>query len=365
MDDGTGGRTIVHVVESALAGVGRHVVDLAHGQAAIGHDVHVVFSPLREDRRFAHARSTSEHVEFHPLDVERNPALSDLAARRRLGGLIDWIGPDVVHAHSSKAGLLVRSLARSRPITVLYTPHAVITLNPELRAWQRRVAAFVERNLARRTDCVVAVSEHELDHLHSIGVLRERTSLVPNGIAPIVPRPTSDEVRGELGLPLGVRVVGFVGRLAAQKNPEALFAALPWLDADVQLAFVGDGPLRPRLDGLADEESADRIHLLGDRDGHRAMFGFDCLVIPSRYESAPYVAMEARDAGIPVVTAAGVPGGGEWSGECSIRAASLSGVDLAAAITSGLTAGSQGEFVDPPTVEQMVAAVEALLRHRR
>ncbi len=301
---------VAHIVEASFAGVGRHVLDHAAGQAARGHDVRVFYSPVRESAAFAEERSAlSGAVSFHDVHLERSPSLSDLAALRSISAVCREHDIEVVHGHSTKGGLITR-LVRGTFVRA-YTPNAVYSMNPELGDRARRVVRAIERALSHRTDLIVAVSSEEEAHLIDLGVDPSKVVVVPNGVPPAPERDAKKRgaVRDALGLPLDAVVVGFVGRLSRQKAPEILLAAFESIAErfpDIHLAIIGTGELEPDINRLAEQSSAAaRIHLLGEQPGRWAMNAFDVFALPSRYEGFPYVLIEALHAGLPIVTTVG------------------------------------------------------------
>ena len=295
---------ILHIVEASFAGVGRHVLDLSQGQAALGHDVHVAFSPVRESGSFRSERRELTTVEFHPVPMQRSPGPSDVRALVALERQRRRLRPDVIHSHSTKAGLLGRVLPGGGAIR-LHTPNAPYSMNPLMSDRSRAAVGRLEKVLGnRRTDAVLAVSPEEVEHLTEIGVDAAKVRLVPNGLDPL-PIADRDEVRRELGIPLTARVIGFVGRFDDQKDPLRLIEAFERLAGheDVHLVMVGDGPLHQEAQDRAGKSAtSDRIHLLGEQPGAWSMAAFDVFALPSRYEGFPYVLLEAAAHGLPIVT---------------------------------------------------------------
>ena len=302
---GTGsGMRIAQVVESAGGGTGRHVIDLTGGLARRGHDVTLVYSPLRVEPQFLEglARTGAEVVS---APFRRALGVHDLSHLRALGRILARRGPfDVVHGHSSKAGALVRLLPASVPGARVYTPHAIRMMDPTLSPARRSFYAALERLLARRGGTFVAGSAHEVESLRAIGVARDRIELLDFGIAPC-PSAPREEARRAHGLAGRGVVMGFVGRLVRQKAPERAIRALARSGRpDVTLALVGTGELEGELRRLSVAEGvAERVVFLGFRDGQAAMSAFDVLLVPSRYDSSPYVLLEAVMAGVPIVGA--------------------------------------------------------------
>lgn len=295
---------ILHIVEATFAGVGRHVLDLAECQAKSGHDVHIAYNPIRESSGFRLERENLGTVGWHRVTMTRTLGRVDVSAFRELSQVVKEVNPDVVHGHSTKGGLFAR-LLRCGSARIVYTPNAVYSMNPLLGRVPRGVVAVVERLLATRTDVIVAVSPEEESHLRSIGIAGPKVQVIPNGIQPITQSDPS-QVRQELGLPEDAAVVGFVGRLDAQKAPDDLlriFARIAEEDQDAHFAVVGEGPLGDALAEQAETRSlGSRLHMLGVQPGTWAMSGFDLLVLPSRYEGFPYVLIEAAHLGLPIVT---------------------------------------------------------------
>lgn len=308
---------ILHIVEASFAGVGRHVLDLAAGQAARGHDVHVGYSPVRESESFSTERMRMDNITFHKVPMTRTIGMSDISAATRMMVLVSRIRPQVIHGHSTKGGLLARAVptllcgdfGTFRPtVARMYTPNAVYSMNPGLTRKVRTGVGLIERLLSYRTDVVIAVSPEEKRHLLSIGINQSRVVVVPNGIPIEAPADRLD-TRAELELPIEATVVGFVGRLDEQKNPMLLVRAFAFVATDrdnLVLSIVGDGPLREtmrrQISALGLE---DRVWLHGEHPGRRAMAAFDLFVLPSRYEGFPYVLIEAAQAGLRIVTTIG------------------------------------------------------------
>ena len=295
---------ILHVAEATFAGVGRHVVDLVRAQADMGHEVVVLYGTSRESDRFRRARERVSNAQWRPMDVSRRPDRSDLKAVQTVRALSRGFRPDVVHGHSTKGGMLARS-APSGDWRVIYTPHAIYSMNPELGRRARNGVDLMERRLAQRTDTVIAVSPEEETHLRMMGIEPGKVRMIPNGISPIT-KANADTVRRALDVAPGGPVIGFVGRLDEQKDPHNLldiFKRVAVARPDVHFLIVGDGPLRGPLEERAavSRALAGRVHIVGEQPGPWAMSGMDVLILPSRYEGMPYVLIEAAHLGLPMV----------------------------------------------------------------
>lgn len=214
-------------------------------------------------------------------------------------------GPfDIVHGHSSKGGALVRLAATGLATARLYTPHAFYTLAPDMAAMERAIYRFAERRLSRLCSRVICSSQVEFEHALGLGIAAEKLIVIPNGIAPGAPDPSRRE---ELGIPADVLLVGFVGRLEAQKAPDVALNAVAWAlrrNPRIRLAILGDGSLRPALNKEAARLGiADKVIWLGHRPARRYIASFDLLLAPSRYEGFSLMPLEAMNAALPILCA--------------------------------------------------------------
>jgi glycosyltransferase involved in cell wall biosynthesis len=164
-----------------------------------------------------------------------------------------------------------------------------------------RYIGQVERLLSLLSDRIIAVSRFERDHALSIGIAPERLTVVPNGLRPDRPLGRA-EARAQLGLRADAFILGFVGRLEAQKDPLAAVAVMKALVGnDVELAIIGDGELRAQVESEALGSSA-RVRLLGAREAKPLFSAFDALLCTSRYEGMPVAFLESLNAGVPIVS---------------------------------------------------------------
>jgi glycosyltransferase involved in cell wall biosynthesis len=297
---------VLEVVEATFAGVGRHVVDLCAGLLARGHEVHLAYSSLRMDQRFANAISKLGDLQLCPVSIARAPAPSDLRAILILRRYLRARGPfDIVHGHSSKGGAIARLAAGGLPCARIYTPNALRTLDPQLRRGERLLYEAAESFLGRHlTDALVAVAEEEADEAARLKIPAAKVHVVPNGIAlPDLPERTA--LRAKYGLAEPDICVMWVGRLAGQKDPERflrLFAALARELPALRAIMIGSGPLEAQVRArIVELGCGARIRLLRDDEAVLSMPAADVFVSTSRYEGLPYVVLEAQSVGLPVV----------------------------------------------------------------
>lgn len=241
--------------------------------------------------------------------------LSDLLALAELVSRIRTFGPDIVHTHSSKAGVLGRAAARLVGVPVVIHSIHGFGFGPHQPTPVRWAFQLAERAAARWTDHFIAVSGENLEDGVRMGLFpRERVRLVRSGVDLETFRGASggSTVREELGVPLDAPLVVQVACFKPQKAPER-FVALAARLADrfprAHFLLVGDGALRPRLEKLRARAGLEgRLHLPGWRRDVAAILSTATVVtLTSRFEGLPRALVEALAARVPVV-AMGVDG---------------------------------------------------------
>jgi glycosyltransferase involved in cell wall biosynthesis len=297
---------VCQVIEcTGAGGSARHLIDLVDTLVGThGVETHLIWSPLTADAHFTKWIEASK-IAHHPIAMHHRPGLHDVKAVRAIRKYLTTHGPfDVVHGHSSKGGALARLAAVGLGAKVVYTPHALVVMNPSLPRIGRFVYGSVEKLLMPLTHRMIAVSSEERDVACKLGMSQAKVAVVPNGIE-AGRHADRQSIRRQLDLAADEVVVGYVGRMVPQKNPELLlnaFAGVVPGNPKAVLVLVGDGPLMSQVRSRIDELGiADRVRLLGARPGRALMPAFDVFVLPSRYEGFPYVALEAMDAGLPLI----------------------------------------------------------------
>lgn len=280
---------VLHVTQPVDGGVARVVADLVRGQLAAGMRVSVA-CPAAGDLPRLLASSGCDVLEWQSA---RSPAKGLLAEGRRLARVVAAVRPDVVHAHSAKAGLITRLVVRGRVPTV-FQPHAWSF--EAVRGAGARAALAWERLGARWAARIVCVSRAEQRTGQSLGV-RAEWRLVPNGVDLERFRPADAGATPYGDGPLVV----CVGRLCRQKGQDLLLQA--WEDVvralpKARLVLVGDGPDAERLRAGAPGS----VTFAGAVDDPTPWYrAADLVVMPSRWEGMALAPLEAMACGSPVL----------------------------------------------------------------
>jgi glycosyltransferase involved in cell wall biosynthesis len=290
------GLSILHVSQPTEAGVAACVLGLVADQRARGWDV-ALAAPFWDDLA---AEAERRGAQCHRWEANRAPGPLSLWEAAKLGRIVRRVHPDVVHLHSSKAGLAGRLHIRGR-VPTIFQPHAWSF--DAAGGFVGRTALRWERFAARYADVIVCVSEAEEAEGRAAGV-HARYEVVRNGVRlEDWPPAGPDErraARSRLKLGEGPLAV-CVGRLTRQKGQDLLLAAWPEVRervAGARLVLVGSGPEERSLRAAA----ADGVELVGGSDNPGEWYAAaDVVVTPSRWEGMSLVPLEAMASGRSVV----------------------------------------------------------------
>lgn len=288
---------VLHVTQPTDAGVAAYVAALCTDQHARGWDVIVACPP----QGWLADNLADRGIRRIGWRAERAPGANVAGEARRLGRHVDGVHADVVHLHSSKAGLAGRLCVRGR-LPTIFQPHGWSWL-AAARSTVRATVAW-ERFAAAWTALFVCVGEGEAAQARAVG-LQGRFCVVRTGVD--VTRfgraGDDDRRRGRvrLGLPVGAPLVVCVGRVTRQKGQDVLLAAWASVQArhpDATLALVGGGDL---LEPLRRQAPPGAIFIGPVEDVRQWYAAADLVVLPSRWEGLPLTLLEALAVGRSVV----------------------------------------------------------------
>lgn len=300
---------VLHVIEATIGGTRRHVVDVCRGLVARGVKTTLVCAALREPA----FRRDMQELARQGVDVRELPMVRSIRpmtdARHvfAMRALLRELRPDVVHTHSSKAGVLGRSASIVTGIGArVHTPHTFAFLfGAMFGGASRSLFRAVEKELARKTDRFIAVSHDEARTFEQAGfIAHDRIRVVANGIDVQRWSTARPLARSELGVPDGAPCAAVVGLLNVAKGQDLAIRALAERGLErLHLLVVGGGELADEHRALAAQLGVgERVHMLGWRDDVPALLRtVDLLVLPSRWEGMPYIVLEGMAAGLPVV----------------------------------------------------------------
>jgi glycosyltransferase involved in cell wall biosynthesis len=218
----------------------------------------------------------------------------------RLARVMSRERADVVHTHNDSPlvyGVPAAWLAGVR--RVVHTKHGA-----KAPARNRAVRSVI----ARGVRAYVAVSSETAERAtRDEGIPAHKVVTIPNGIptCEFGPNPVARaEVRASLGVSPEALLVGTLGRLVPEKNPLLLLKAMtPLLSRGAHLAFIGDGPERPRVEAFVATHRIPNVHVLGARDDTPSVLAaLDVFALSSRIEGLPLALVEAMATSLAIVS---------------------------------------------------------------
>ena len=225
---------------------------------------------------------------------------------------------NIVHTHSSKAGILGRLAAKMAGIPVIvHTIHGW-SFHDYLPSYQKHLFIYLEKIAAKFSDALVFVSEADLETGLKNGIGKKSQYRLIRSAIPRIQfnnlEKNKEINRKKLGIPDNVLVIGNVGRLSDQKNP------IEWIqiaqkisleEDNVVFLLVGDGPLRLDVEEEINEFFLSEKFILPGltRDVLSYFSIIDIFLITSLWEGLPRTVLEAMAMGIPVVAykSGGIP----------------------------------------------------------
>jgi glycosyltransferase involved in cell wall biosynthesis len=283
----TAQRILICLHDFSRGGTERIAVGMAGAWAQAGRDVTIVAGNndggLREglDRR----------VKVVKLDPPvRRGLLSRFRLAREIGRQLPKLHPDVIFLPGNFHALMANDLREADARTVIALkisnpplPHGVPFAKALFRRFTRAVDGFATMNSGLAQELAVLLPGRKIVTLHD-----------PVYIRPLTARPRRE----------GGRSILWIGRLERQKDPLLALKIIRALGPRARLTMLGEGALREEVqEQIITMNLTDRVSLMGHvREVEPFLAQADALLITSRYEGGPAVAVEALAAGLPVVS---------------------------------------------------------------
>lgn len=289
---------ILHVTESMAAGVGQYLIMVSNEQSRSGHEIVVAHSERPETPVSQLDQLFDQSVRRVVVPMVTAPSMkADLKALQQLIAIIKNELPDVVHLHSSKAGVLGRIAAKlvHSKAKLFYSPHGFAFLRQDVSALKRAVFLMFEKLAGLCGGCLVACSSSEA----FLATERLRSPLVKT-VENAIDR--SDLLPWSGGNKQRVQIINS-GRATFVKNPD-LFTevATACLDLPARFKWVGGGELEETLKA----QQLENFEITGWMHRPEVMkyvASADIFLMTSISEAMPLALIEAQATGLPAVVA--------------------------------------------------------------
>lgn len=273
---------VLFIVEAMGGGVFTYIVDLANELVNI-YDIYIAYA-IRKQTPENYEEYFDKRVHLvRVMNFERsiNP-IKDIKAFGEIRRIAEDIRPDVIHLHSSKAGVLGRWAFNGKKISLFYTPHGYSFLMQNKNLAKRLIYKLIEMISGYRNCTTISCSEGEYEAALK---LTKRATYVNNGINIRELQKLLNSVPIEATHPFTVFTLG---RICHQKNP-VIFNEIALAMPDVHFVWIGDGELREKL-------SAPNIEVTGwceREDALRKALQGDVFILTSLWEGLPISLLEA------------------------------------------------------------------------
>lgn len=283
-----------------LGGAQSHVYELMKG-VRLSYQIEPVLITGREGWLTQRAKELGIETHIIPDLVREISPVHDWRANCEVQKLLQEIKPDLVHCHSSKAGIIGRWAARRCHIPSVFTAHGWAFTDgvPEKK---RKVYRFIEKMAGKWCKKIICVSEYDKNlALREIPELKDKLITVHNCIPDTDYRKDWSKYNPEQTLQI-VTVARFSPPKKIKETLRLLSTAVE-KGMDIHITFIGDGPLFEESVAYAKAlhiESA--VTFLGARtDVEQILPQYDLFLLLSNWEGFPISIIEAMRAGLPVV----------------------------------------------------------------
>ena len=349
---------ICHVITRLiLGGAQENTLLTCEGLHARGHDVTLVTGPALGPEGQLTTRARSGGYRVIEIDQMRRPInpIRDHRAYRRLLRLLRDLRPDIMHSHSSKAGILARkAAAKVGGMKIVHTVHG-LPYHRYLSPWRNKLYIALEKRAARRSDAIISVADAMTRQALAAGVGRpEQYTTIYSGmeVEPYLHASGAQAFRDSLELDDDALLVTQVSRLAELKGHQYILDAAEQItDPRVRFCFAGDGRWRDRIASEIKRRGlADRFTLTGlvpTEQIPAVMAASDIVVHCSLREGLARTLPQAMLAGRPVISF-DIDGTGEVVDDST-------GILLRPGDVIGL-AGAIGKLADAPDLRTALGA---------
>ncbi len=274
-------KTIMHVTEVLSGGVLPVIAGICNGLC----DKYrfVVVYGLRYDTPKNLDEIFDSRVKLIPLEsLKLKMSVSgDITAIRELRRYIKKEKTDILHIHSTKAGISARAGLFGCKVTKYYTPHGFCFLRKDQNAIKHAVLKSMEFILAKMCDGIISCGKNEYEEAKR---LTRNAILIENGLdTQFIDRILAGAIEKDHEY-----TIYTAGRIGPQKNPE-LFNEIALSMPEFRFVWIGDGEEREKLTS----KNIEITGLLSREEVIKNAINYDCYLSTSLWEGLPIALMEA------------------------------------------------------------------------
>lgn len=314
-------KIIYCITKADNGGAQTHLIQLAN-HFCVHHDVYVIVGnhgPMIEQLDARVNVIIIEHL-VGPIDFRQ-----DILAVKALAQLFSKIKPDVIHLHSSKAGMvgrIAKFIAKSKDTRVVFTAHGW-AFTEGVKPAKKFLYLVIEKLMLRITDSIICVSDFDKQLALKYRFNRLKLTTIHNGIAdvPAVKQTLKNQAYNNIGEVVGMlpnkqdlqinastkHQFVMIARFAYPKLPQNLIAAIEILKLQnknhAHFTFIGDGPtLNDCQQQVVQAGLENDVTFLGNViNASHLLSQYDTFILISKHEGLPISIIEAMATGLPVI----------------------------------------------------------------
>ncbi|MED4270805.1 glycosyltransferase [Geobacillus stearothermophilus] len=284
---------VLHVAEYVSGGLATYIKEVISYQITCNEitEIGLVYSKLKSEELNFPSR-----VKEYKYSYFRNPRYF-IKALLSIYRAIKNFNPDIIHVHSSFAGLFVRTIYffKKKDVKIIYCPHGWSFLIEE-NYFKKKIYAFVELILSIKTDLIINISNYELNGSVRYGIPKNKSVLVYNGINEVkriskkeVSLDSEDKIK-----------IGFIGRFDKVKGVDILIDIFKNNTFNnLQLYLIGGSVLGDL--SISIPQNIKYLGWINNNEIDSYILQFDAIIIPSRGEGFGLVALEAMKNAVPII----------------------------------------------------------------
>ncbi|WP_426721617.1 glycosyltransferase [Corynebacterium auriscanis] len=278
---------VLHVTECFAGGVQTALEGYASADITVEH--HIIYSARRHPQKLMKPRQEL----FNTVSVL---PYSHFAATKAVMKKVRTARPDVLHAHSSFAGVYARVAGILTKTPVVYTPHGLAYQRKDISIVRRGVFQLIEKILAPFTAVLAGCASYETRLLRRLSS-KPTTLVIPNAL--------SDEREAVLRRirkqdHKGPRKVTFIGRITAARDPEMAAKIAEFLiRAGLSVQWIGDGD--PGFRDLLEHKGVHVTGWLQEEELAQALSEVDLVIHTSKWDGFPLTILEVIVTDLPLL----------------------------------------------------------------
>jgi len=235
-------KKIVHVIESAAGGSLSYVIDICEILDSNVWDITVIYSRRLETPKNI-KELFPEHIRLIEVSLQREISIfADFKGIVYLKKIFHKLKPDIIHLHSSKAGVLGRLAGFKYRKKIIYTPHGFSFFRKDINKLKRKFYYIIEKVMSKLVPCLIVVGSKEEFKVSNKINSPKQVFLIYKSV---------DVPSNPLEIPINTKKIITIGRITNAKNPFLFLEVIEGVKnrhPDSEFVWIGDGELRNLLE---------------------------------------------------------------------------------------------------------------------